>query len=243
MYNIIICDDNVKTGEILKKIVMEFLEENNLFEFNIFNFRNYLNTVECVKEKANQNNIYILDVELNEEKNGLLLGMEIRKIDNYSGVMIYITSHVELSQKVFEYKLQVLEFIDKHRCISKDLKKCLNIAAKIISCKSEDNKEVLEIKFGFQIFKVPTEDIIYIETIKNSRKIALYTNKDRIEFYSSLKEMKNKLGDNFIQVHKTTLANKNYIKRINKEKSNLYIEFINEYRCAISRQGVKEIGL
>lgn len=243
MYNIIICDDNVKMGAKLKEIVIEFFKENNINEFNIFNFQDYLNTIECVKEKENEKNIYILDVELNEEKNGLMLGMEIRKIDKYSGVMIYITSHVELSQKVFEYKLQVLEFIDKNTDICQNLKKCLNIASKTILCKNENGGEVLEVKCGFQIFKVLTEDIIYIETIKNSRKIALYTDKDRIEFYSSLKEIKNRLGDNFVQVHKTTLANKNCIKKVNKEKGNLYIEFINEYRCIISRQGVKEIGL
>lgn len=243
MYNIIICEDNVKMGEELKKVAIEFLHENNINEFNIFNFQNYLNTVECVKEKVNEKNIYILDVELNEEKNGLMLGMEIRNIDKYSGVMIYITSHVELSQKVFEYKLQVLEFIDKNTDIRKNLKKCLNIASKTILCKSENNRGVLEVKCGFQIFKVLMKDIVYVETIKNSRKIALYTNKNRIEFYSSLKEMKDKLGGNFVQVHKTTLANKDYIKKVNKEKGNLYIEFTNECRCPISRQGVKEIEL
>ena len=47
-------------------------------------------------------NIYILDIDLNEKKPGLNLGREIRKSDKYSGEMIFVTNHVELSFKVFQ---------------------------------------------------------------------------------------------------------------------------------------------
>ncbi|KEH84870.1 response regulator, partial [Clostridium novyi A str. BKT29909] len=175
--------------------------------------------------------------------NGLLLGREIRKLDNYTGEMIYITNHSELGFKVFQYKLRILQFIDKNYNLSKDLQDSLITATKILQKNTPTSAEkTLKIKSGFQIFNIPFKDIICIETIKNSKKVQLSTNKNIIQFYTTLKELKSKLDDNFIQIHKTTIVNKDCIVSVNKSQDNSFVKLTNDILCPLSRNGIKEVN-
>src|SRR3712207_6233086 len=202
MIDIYICDDNTETLNIISTIVNTFYEKNNFKSFKIYTFNNSNDILHSIKNNSNPQKIYILDIDLNEKVNGLLLGREIRKLDNYTGEMIYITNHSELGFKVFQYKLRILQFIDKNYNLSKDLQDSLITATKILQKNTPTSAEkTLKIKSGFQIFNIPFKDIICIETIKNSKKVQLSTNKNIIQFYTTLKELKSKLDDNFIQIH------------------------------------------
>ncbi|EDS77925.1 LytR/AlgR family response regulator transcription factor [Clostridium massiliodielmoense] len=243
MIDIFICDDNIETLKIINKIVNEFYKKINFKSFQISTFSNSKDILDAIHNTQNNKRIYILDIDLNEKMNGLLLGREIRKLDNYSGEMIYITNHSELGFKVFQYKLRILQFIDKSYNLSKDLTDSLITATKILHKSTQINTEkTLKIKSGFQIFNIPFKDIICIETIKNSKKVQLSTNKNIIQFYTTLKELKTKLDDNFIQVHKTALVNKNFIVSINKSQDNSFVKLTNDILCPLSRNGIKEVN-
>src|SRR3712207_9124247 len=77
------------------RIVNTFYEKNNFKSFKISTFNNSNDILHSIKNNSNPQKIYILDIDLNEKINGLLLGREIRKLDNYSGEMIYITRSEE----------------------------------------------------------------------------------------------------------------------------------------------------
>lgn len=243
MINVFICDDNIETLKIINKIVNEFYQKINFKSFQISTFNNSKDVLDAIKNTPNQKRIYILDIDLNEKMNGLLLGREIRKLDNYSGEMIYITNHSELGFKVFQYKLRILQFIDKSYNLSNDLNDSLITATKILNkSNKKDNEKTLKIKSGFQIFNIPFKDIICIETIKNSKKVQISTNKNIIQFYTTLKELKDKLDDNFIQVHKTSIVNKNFIISVNKSQENPFVKLTNNILCPLSRNGIKEVN-
>lgn len=238
--NILICDDCSKTLEIIKNVVIEFYQEIKLKNFNIVTFSNPDDTISYVKDRYDEKFIYILDIELNGDKNGLLLAREIRKLDNYSNEIIFVTNHTELSFKVFQYKLCALEFIDKTYNLSKQLKETLLIATKILTKdKTEQNK--LQIKVSSEIFNILIDNIVYVQTIKKTRKLVLFTKNSRIEFYSTLKDLKNSLDNNFIQIHKTTIINKKFIKCINNDPKYPYIELKTNVQCPLSRNGLKEV--
>lgn len=243
MINVLICDDCSKTVELIKNIVTEFCTEFNFKAFNILTFNNSTSILSYIKTKRTKKNIYILDIDLNEEKNGLLLGRDIRKLDNYSGEMIYITNHSEMCFKVFQYKLRILEFIDKTYTLSNQLKETLLIATRILNKSKEEFKEQnFKIKSGLEIFNIPIKDIVYFESIKGSKKIQLSTAKNRIQFYGTLKELKDSLDSNFIQIHKSTIINKNFIVRVNKAPGNLYVKLKTGIHCPLSRTGLKEVN-
>ncbi len=156
--------------------------------------------------------------------------------------MIFVTNHIELSFKVFQYKLRVVTFINKSLDLERQLKESLLIATQILNKRKDEEKKKLIIKIGTEIFNIPFKDIIYIETIKNSRKVVLYSTNTMVEFYSTLKELMNSLDDSFIQIHKTSIANKKYIKSVCKNSNNPYVEMTTGEICPISRTGLKEVS-
>ena len=242
MINILICDDCPKTVNLLKNIVVKtYEEEMNFKDFTVLTFNNSTDVISYVKNNV-ENNIYILDIDLNEEKNGLTLGREIRKLDKYSGEMIFVTNHVELSFKVFQYKLRVVTFINKSLDLENQLKESLLIATQILNKEKKEEPKKLVIKIGAEMFNIQLQDIIYIETIKNSRKVTLHSTNTIVEFYSTLKELMNSLDNNFIQTHKTNIVNKKYIKSVCKNSNNPYVEMATGDRCPISRTGLKEVS-
>ena len=242
MINILICDDCPKTVNLLKNIVVKTYEEEMNFKyFNVLTFNNSADVISYVKNNVGKN-IYILDIDLNEEKNGLRLGREIRKLDEYSGEMIFVTNHVELSFEVFQYKLRVVTFINKSLNLKNQLKESLLIATQILNKEKDEEPKKLRIKIGTEIFNIMFQDIIYIETIKNSRKVILYSTNTMVEFYSTLKELMNSLDNNFIQTHKSNIVNKKYIKSVCKNSNNPYVEMFTGDRCPISRTGLKEVS-
>ncbi|MBU3129929.1 LytTR family DNA-binding domain-containing protein [Clostridium tagluense] len=242
MINILICDDCSKTLQLIKNIVIKtYEEEMNFKDFNVLTFINSADLISYVTNSF-EKNIYILDIDLNEEKNGLKLGREIRKLDQYSGEMIFVTNHVELSFKVFQYKLRVVTFINKSLDLESQLKESLLVATEILNKQKDEKQKKLIIKIGTEIFKIPSQEIIYIETIKNSRKVILYSTHTMVEFYSTLKELMNSLDDNFIQIHKTSIVNKKYIKNVCKNSNNPYVEMTTGAICSISRTGLKEVS-
>lgn len=242
MTHILICDDCPKTVNLLKNIVVKtYEEEMNFKDFAVLTFNNSTDVISYVKNNV-ENNIYILDIDLNEEKNGLTLGREIRKLDKYSGEMIFVTNHVELSFKVFQYKLRVITFINKSLDLENQLKESLLIATQILNKEKNEEPKKLVIKIGAEMFNIQLKDIIYIETIKNSRKVTLHSTNTIVEFYSTLKELINSLDNNFIQTHKTNIVNKKYIKSVCKNSNNPYVEMVTGDRCPISRTGLKEVS-
>ncbi|KYH33945.1 accessory regulator protein A [Clostridium tepidiprofundi DSM 19306] len=243
MINILIYSECSRLIEIIKNIVERFYCEINFKDFNIQMFNDSKEIIKYIKSSIVGKRIYILDNELNERRDGLLLGKKIRELDNYRGVMILITNYPEISFKVFQYKLQVLALILKNYELSKHIKESISIATNILYKDIQVNREKkLRIRAGVQILNILIKDIIYVETIKNSKKIMICTTNNRIEFYSTLKELSNFLDNKFIQVHKTTIVNKNYIKSINKNRKNLYIELQNGIICPLSRNGLKKLN-
>jgi two-component system response regulator AgrA len=240
MIHVLIYDDSITTSHKIENIIRKTYEQANFKNFNIQIFNKSYDILSYVKENDTKN-IYILDIELNEEKNGLVIGREIRKLDKYLGEMIFVTNHLELSFKVFQYKLRALNFIDKNFQIKSQLKESILIATQILSEKKNNLEKKLEIKVGSQIFNIPFSDIVYIETIKGSRKVSLCSINTLIEFYSTLKELKVLLDDNFLQIHKTTIVNKKYIKSICKNHMNHYVELTTGTICMLSRTGLKEV--
>ena len=127
MYNFIICEDNFNTGILLKKIITEYANEKNLdYNIKLFN-ENFDQVIEFTKSNIGHVNVFFMDIILNEENStGLTLAKQIRKIDVLA-YFIIITSHPELSLKVFNYRIKALDCIFKQEeDIEKRIYECLD---------------------------------------------------------------------------------------------------------------------
>lgn len=237
--NIIICEDRKENIQQISKIAKQVFEDNHL-ECNIKAFNNYEGTIKYIKSlKSYEDCLYILDIDLKQDKNGLLLGREIRNIDEYKGEMIYVTAHVHQMQSVFKYKLKILDFIDKGYNMDNNLKEALDAYVKMYKDKIEN--ETLTFKSGGNVFVIKPSDIICIETDKSKKKIIIHTTKNQISVNLTLKEVKNELTNHFIQIHRSIIVNKDHIKMIENINNDLYVVLTNDIREIVSKRKEKEI--
>ena len=236
---IIICEDRKEYVEQISKIVKALLEEKGL-EFNIKAFNVYEETIKYIKSlKSYDDCLYILDIDLKQDKNGLALGREIRNIDEYKGEMIYVTSHIHQMQSVFKYKLKILDFIDKGFDMENSIREALNTYIKIYKDKIEN--ESLIFKVGGNVFVIKPSDIICIETDKSKKKIIIYTINNEISVNITLKDIQKDLSNQFVQIHRSIIVNKEHIKMIENVNEDLYVVLTGGLREIVSKRREKEI--
>lgn len=237
--NIIICEDRQENIKEISRITKSFFEGKGL-ECNIKAFKNYEETINYIKAlNSYEDCLYILDIDLKEDKNGLLLGREIRNIDEYKGEMIYVTAHVHQMQSVFKYKLKILDFIDKGYNMESGLKEALDVYAKIY--KEKIQSKSLIFKVGANVFMIKPCDIICLETDKSKKKIIIYTIKEQVCINLTLKEIQEMLSKEFIQIHRSIIVNKEHIKKIEYIDDDLYVVLTGDIREIVSKRREKEI--
>lgn len=237
--NVIICEDRQENIKEISRITKSFFEDKGL-ECNIKAFKNYEETVNYIKAlNSYEDCLYILDIDLKQDKNGLLLGREIRNIDEYEGEMIYVTAHVHQMQSVFKYKLKILDFIDKGYNMENSLKEALDVYSKIY--KEKIQSKSLIFKVGGNVFMIKPSDIICLETDKSKKKIIIYTTKEQVCINLTLKEIQEKLSNEFIQIHRSIIVNKEHIKKIENIDDNLYVVLTGDIREIVSKRREKEI--
>lgn len=181
--------------------------------------------------------IYFLDIELkNDEKRGLEVAQKIREKDDQATI-IFVTTHSEFAAITYFYKVAALDFINKEtetadfiKSIEKDL---LHVIEKT---RIEETEDFFELNFPQRRIKVPFREISYIETSPVPHKLVLITDRQRIEFYESMRNIE-KIEPRFYRAHKAYLVNPYRVREINRTDNEII--FVNGGACLISRRKIK----
>lgn len=244
MYNFIICEDNHNTGTIIKKYISEYALEKNLdCSINLF-CNNFEQVIEYAKSIIGQVNIYFFDIVLNQENTtGLTLAREIRKID-VMAYLIFITSHPELSLKVFQYKLKALDYIYKHdENIQKRICECIDsVSEEMNQIESLEGSRQLTLKSLSDVYTVNLANIVYFETRPGSRLLNCVLNDGTtIEFYDTLKNVMKSLDVRFCHCHRSYIINIRHIKKLECVNRSYVVTMSNGKICDISKNKWKEL--
>jgi len=237
--NIIICEDKQENIKEISRIAKDFFEDKGI-EYSINAFNNFEKTISYIKSlHSYEDCLYILDIDLKQDKNGLMLGREIRNMDEYKGEMIYVTAFTHQMHSVFKYKLKILDFIDKGYNMENDLKEAFKVYLKIYQDKVRNKSLVF--KIGGNVFMIRPSDIVCIETDKSKKKIIIYTTKEQISVNLTLKEIQEKLTNQFIQIHRSIIVNKEHIKKMENVNEDLYVVLTGGIKEIVSKRREKEI--
>ena len=225
MLDIYICEDNAKQLAFLANYVSDYTK--NLPATLVLAT---LSPAEILVKYKNTNNpaLFILDIALKTEINGLELARRIRE-QGKKATIVFITIYPELMQLTFQYKIEALDFIVKSDNIKTRLKECIDIAIK----RQNKTTKTLQITDNDEIIFLDMDDITHIETTGIRHKLRLYTNTRAIEFNAELKSLEEKLDERFIRCHKSCIINRDKIARINKKDNT--ITMVNGSVCPISR--------
>ena len=177
--------------------------------------------------------IIIMDIMLKGKINGIEASEKIRKEQNIP--IIYLTAYADentLSKakitEPYAYIIKPYKEIDLHTSIemalykhSKELEilKERDMLYNIVE--NKDNTEYIFVKSKSRLIKLNTNDIIYIEALKDY--VVINTSAARYTIHSTMKDIQKKMPeDKFLRVHRSYIVNLNKISEI--ESPNLILE-------------------
>ncbi|MDQ0221544.1 LytR/AlgR family response regulator transcription factor [Streptococcus moroccensis] len=183
--------------------------------------------------------LYFLDIELKgQEKKGLEVAQKIREKDN-EATIVFVTTHSEFAAITYRYKVAALDFVDKEKETTDFTKDILSSIQFVLERnESMDSEDVFEIQTQQRHIRVPFQEIYYIETSQTAHKLILWTDRQRIEFYESMKEIE-AMEPRFFRAHKAFLINPNKVKEIDRQEN--LVHFSNGMTSLISRRKVKAL--
>ena len=231
MLNIAILDDDINICGEIENILSKYLKKEYL-KFNIDIFYSGKKFLEFLKN-GKKYDILFVDIEIGD-LTGLDVGKYIREIlkDRYIKI-VYVSFFKQYALELFD--LDPTNFLIKpikKEKIEETLSKILeviDIETNIFTFKSERN-----------IFKISLKDIIYFESIKDTKNIKIKTINMEKLFQDKISEVHKKIGtDIFIKVNKSIIVNFNYIEIFNPKK--LIITLSNNEDIKISRLRLNEI--
>jgi len=218
MLDIFVCEDNAAQRRTVVNIIQ------NIVLIEELDMQLTLDTGDpymlLKKIKTSQNTgIYFLDIDLNSSMNGMKLAQQIRLYDP-RGFIIFITAHSELSYMTFQYRVEAMDFVlkDNPAEAKVKLRECLLNAMERHTLQTNKTHKVYTLEIGGRKISVDYEDILFFETSSNIHKVILHAKDRQIEFFSTIKELTNTLGADFVRCHRSFLVNKKNIKEVDTKK-------------------------
>lgn len=234
--NFIICDDQEAALNSTKKYVERSIRENETMGKIALCSTSPQDVLEYCSTHSSETNVYILDINFNEDINGLGMARYIRQKDP-NCYIIFITAHVQLSMMTFKYKLKVFDFLVKP--ISwHDIDECIKALqedlSQVTNHQKSSSKNLITVTSGYQEYQICVDEIVFIESF--GPKLTVHMTDGVIETYSTLKEFMNslnKINETFQRVHKSFVINRKYIKEVNLR--DMEVTMITGDKCPLSR--------
>ncbi|MDE6760134.1 MAG: LytTR family DNA-binding domain-containing protein [Lachnospiraceae bacterium] len=237
MLNIFVCEDNAVQRQTIVQIIQNTVLIEELDMQLVLDAGDPYVLLEKVKTSQNTG-IYFLDIDLSSNMNGMKLAQQIRLYDP-RGFIIFITAHSELSYMTFQYRVEAMDFVLKDNPAEAKVKirECLLNAMERYALQTNKIHKVYTTQVGGRKISVDYDDIFFFETSSNIHKVILHAKDRQIEFSSTIKELTNTLGSNFVRCHRSFLVNKNNIKEV--DAKNRIIYFTNGETCLMSTRMMK----
>lgn len=186
----------------------------------------YLNDVDDILQADHKGgNLFILSIDLHREYNGIQLAERIRKKDKQSNI-IFVSSHIELEDKIFTHNLKVITFIGKEdpyfkqRLISAiDFALVERAEIEKESSVNELESNILKYHYKGHYYLIPYDEIISVETNAVKRGLVIHTDRREYPCRKSMKEIMALLPNEFIQVHRSIAVNAFRIQEVMKDES------------------------
>ncbi len=239
MIHIYICEDSNVQRDQMVTYVSDFLLMENLDMDLRYATGNPIELLENI-EDAKETGIYFLDVDLQHEMNGIQLAAEIRKCDP-RGIIIFITSHSEMTYLTFMYKVEAMDFIIKDNIndIRSRMVECIRAANERFSIDTREGKKRFQMKVQDKFINVSHEEIMFFESSpQRLHKVHLHLENGIIEFYGKLQDVES-LDENFFRCHKSFIVNVKSIKEIDLKKK--LIHMMNGEKCFGSYRLIKQL--
>ena len=206
MLKFIIYDDEKQFLQKNKKIIDKCMMNYDC-DYKCYSFDEYNETFENIIKNNSDLKVYLLDIE-GKNKSGLDIVRIIReKYNDWSSIIIMITSHNEFKYDALGNRLYLMDFINKldncEELLCEDIKRIINSYT--------NSGECLIYEFNHNLKRIEYKNIIYIEKEKDSKKCIIHTLYGDYPIAGTICDILTKLDDKFIKTSRSTIINTNQV--------------------------------
>jgi len=200
MIKFVVVEDEINFQKDITSII-ENLMFNTHFDYALETFTGYNCELKRAIHDCAFRKIYILDIELDDDKSGIDVAQEIRRFD-WDSEIIFITSHDKMFETVYRSVLKVFDFIEKFHSLKSRLEKDLKL---IIAQKTDTEKfNFVSNKIKMQVY---LKDITHIYRDTQERKLIIQTSNNKFLINMTIVEILSELDSRFKQVHRACIVN------------------------------------
>lgn len=219
MFRIAVCDDNDAVCSAIENTIDGFFKTESI-HYEIDSFQSGEELLEELNDHVKYDLIY-LDIEL-AQLNGVAVGRYIREnlLDDYTQIA-FISAKPSYALELFQ--IRPIHFLVKP-FTPRQVIGILEKAMELQGCQIK----IFSYKTGKVENRIPFKDIMYFSS--ETKKIIVHTRNGKDSFYGKLSEL-NLPDTEFIQIHKSFIVNKQYVKRFKFDS----VLLSNEEELPISR--------
>jgi len=236
MYPIIICEDSPIQLEQVTTIVKNYV----LFHDEDFELALSASTPkECLAYLAKEsprNGVYLLDIDLNSDINGIELAGKIRALD-VQAKLIFITTHDEMAPITLKRQLEALCFISKEQPIEKirdEIIDNLTLARARSVAAADDQQQNFSFAMGSRIFNLPFRDLLFLESSDIPHRVKVHARNGEYEFYGKMADVEKQYPELF-RCAKSALINVSNILEYDVKSKMIYFGDALSCKCSITK--------
>jgi len=236
MLNVFICEDRPNQREMIEQFINNVVIDENYDVGLAVSFNNAVGLLRYLNINPVKSALYFLDVDLQDEINGIELGAKIRELD-VSATIVFITTHSEMANLTFKYKVEAMDYIVKGDIdrLKTGIKECIALAYQRYLNSKHSEIKYFVVNANGSAWNIPYDDILYFETNTNSsNKLVLHTKTGEIDFRSTLYDVVQSAPE-FILCHKSFAVNPGNIKRVNRAKTDRHVEMVSGELIPVSK--------
>jgi len=217
MLAVFLCEDDLWQRKNIEKIITDHIAHQDYEMELLLSADSPTSLLDYLENGPQENGLYILDVDLKHQINGIELAAAIREMDRH-GKIVFVTIREELAYLTFHHRVEALDYIIKDQDdVAKRVQECIELAYRRYQ-EGVLEQPCFQVKTGGTVQKVPLDEIMFFEVHPGrSTKLILHTENGRIEFYASLSAVM-EASPAFYRTHKSFAVNIKNVRQVNKIK-------------------------
>ena len=247
MIQIYICEDEKIQLEFWKRIIEDYIKSAKIMAEIVSARQNPQDILNDIEQCDNSQRLFFIDIQMPEyDMNGLELARKLRE-KNSDDYLVFITSKDDLAYKVFEYQLDVLDYImkkPKYYLENADMAPLTERLKRIFYKINQDQKETeqkkIQLGSGSRKYNITIEDIIYVQAVKGTHLVEINIACKKIQVRQTLKEIAEQMDmEEFLFVNKSCMVQKRMILSV--DKKNRRVNLTGGYQVEVAVREMKKV--
>lgn len=216
MLNFIICDDSKEFRNNLQKIIDSYMMKLDM-DYKTYEYADYNKEFRNLVKSDIGFKVYFLDIRMGEASGIDAARMIREEFDDWSSIIIVVTSFSEYRYEALGNRLYLLDFVSKSDGCEKRIEENIKRALKNYN----NTEKSITYELNHVIKRIEYRHILYIEKEQDSKRCIIKTIYGDQLIRKNLNEVEKMLDRTFMKVHRSLIVNLDLLKEFNVSENKL----------------------